>query len=383
MNVPCCLSSRAIHTPRRHGRLYVSIKFVNDMVRLRRETGSLAPKRQGNPERDKLTGVTEWVQRRIGVTPYLTDHPRLLGLRSIPNPASPPISSHAPAGSGICDGDVPLPTRNVIACPSNVSSYKATRPKLFCPPTLNTGPKFPSNALKLPEPTVKFPLSRSRSNSAPKSKPVVLRNMACVKNVGVATVVPNRVKSGNSSQRPDQLLARPMPAMSTCLSKDRSTISSCVSRKVWNRLMVGPTSISSKSTDPETNCPKSARMPSGGSTPAYVSNPSISAFRARKSAVPSSVMSSSPAFVWPSSANKGTLASTRASSTNRPLPASLESTTVSFLVFGSFGSPGAPVSLLTLVLNSNFRVTRSASSDVGTSPIGVDSFTASGRNPSR
>lgn len=27
----------------------VSIKFVNDMVRLRRETGSLAPKRQGNP----------------------------------------------------------------------------------------------------------------------------------------------------------------------------------------------------------------------------------------------------------------------------------------------------------------------------------------------
>src|SRR5210317_2023441 len=30
-------------------RFDVSIKFVNDMVKLKRETGSLAPKRQGNP----------------------------------------------------------------------------------------------------------------------------------------------------------------------------------------------------------------------------------------------------------------------------------------------------------------------------------------------
>ncbi len=53
-------------------RLYVSTRFVNDMVRLRRETGSLAPKRQGNPGRRKLAGVTEWVQRRIAAQPDLT-----------------------------------------------------------------------------------------------------------------------------------------------------------------------------------------------------------------------------------------------------------------------------------------------------------------------
>lgn len=53
-------------------RLCVSIKFVNDMVRLKRETGSLAPKRQGNPGRGKLTGVREWVQRRITAQPDLT-----------------------------------------------------------------------------------------------------------------------------------------------------------------------------------------------------------------------------------------------------------------------------------------------------------------------
>lgn len=46
-------------------RLCVSIKFVNDMVRLKRETGSLAPKPQGNPGRGKLTGVKGWVERRI------------------------------------------------------------------------------------------------------------------------------------------------------------------------------------------------------------------------------------------------------------------------------------------------------------------------------
>ena len=35
-------------------RLSVSIKFVNDMVRLKGETGSLAPKPQGNPGRGDL-----------------------------------------------------------------------------------------------------------------------------------------------------------------------------------------------------------------------------------------------------------------------------------------------------------------------------------------
>ena len=43
----------------------VSPKFVNDMVRLKRETGGLAPKPQGNPGRSKLVGVADWVRRRI------------------------------------------------------------------------------------------------------------------------------------------------------------------------------------------------------------------------------------------------------------------------------------------------------------------------------
>jgi transposase len=53
-------------------RLCVSIKFVNDMVRLKRETGSLAPKPQGNPGRGKLTGVKGWVESRITAQPDLT-----------------------------------------------------------------------------------------------------------------------------------------------------------------------------------------------------------------------------------------------------------------------------------------------------------------------
>ena len=72
VNVPCGLSSKATRTPRRRGSLCVSIKFVNDMVRLGRETGSLAPKRHGNPGRGKLTGVTDRVQRRITAQPDLT-----------------------------------------------------------------------------------------------------------------------------------------------------------------------------------------------------------------------------------------------------------------------------------------------------------------------
>ena len=52
--------------------LRVSIKFVNDIVRLKRETGALEPKRQGNPGRGKLTGVAGWVRNRIAVRPDLT-----------------------------------------------------------------------------------------------------------------------------------------------------------------------------------------------------------------------------------------------------------------------------------------------------------------------
>ncbi|MFN3844185.1 MAG: helix-turn-helix domain-containing protein [Rehaibacterium terrae] len=53
-------------------RLCVSIKFVNDMVRLKRETGALRPKPQGNPGRGKLTDVKGWVQRRMAARPDLT-----------------------------------------------------------------------------------------------------------------------------------------------------------------------------------------------------------------------------------------------------------------------------------------------------------------------
>ena len=43
----------------------VSVRFVNDMVKLKRETGSLAPKRQGNPGRGKLSGVKPWVRAYV------------------------------------------------------------------------------------------------------------------------------------------------------------------------------------------------------------------------------------------------------------------------------------------------------------------------------
>src|SRR6056297_2490602 len=53
-------------------RLCVSIKFVNEMVRLKRETGTLEPKRQGNPGRGKLSDVKDWVRARIASQPDLT-----------------------------------------------------------------------------------------------------------------------------------------------------------------------------------------------------------------------------------------------------------------------------------------------------------------------
>lgn len=53
-------------------RLCVSIKFVNDMVRLRRETGTLEPRPQGNPGRGKLSGLKGWIRSRIAAQPDLT-----------------------------------------------------------------------------------------------------------------------------------------------------------------------------------------------------------------------------------------------------------------------------------------------------------------------
>jgi transposase len=46
-------------------RFDVSVKFVNDMVKLKRLTGSLAPKRQGNRGIGKLTPHESWVRAQV------------------------------------------------------------------------------------------------------------------------------------------------------------------------------------------------------------------------------------------------------------------------------------------------------------------------------
>ncbi|MCB1370064.1 MAG: transposase [Rhodobacteraceae bacterium] len=51
----------------------VSLKFVNDLVRLRRETGSLAPRPQGNGGgHGKLAGVTDWIAARVAAKREIT-----------------------------------------------------------------------------------------------------------------------------------------------------------------------------------------------------------------------------------------------------------------------------------------------------------------------
>jgi transposase len=54
-------------------RFRVSVKFVNDMVILKRETGGLQPRRQGNGGgHGKLSSLRDWIETRIGQTPDLT-----------------------------------------------------------------------------------------------------------------------------------------------------------------------------------------------------------------------------------------------------------------------------------------------------------------------
>ena len=61
------------HTHRATAAHYrVSVKFVKDMVKLKRETGSLEPKRQGNPGWSKLDPFEEWVRGRLAVQGDLT-----------------------------------------------------------------------------------------------------------------------------------------------------------------------------------------------------------------------------------------------------------------------------------------------------------------------
>lgn len=50
----------------------VSPRFVNDMINLRRETGGLEAKRQGNPGRGKLSDVAPWVRERLAAQGDLT-----------------------------------------------------------------------------------------------------------------------------------------------------------------------------------------------------------------------------------------------------------------------------------------------------------------------
>ena len=60
----------------------VSIKFVNDMVLLKRATGSLAAKPQGNGGgHGKLAGVAGWTLRRIRDKRDLTLDERVVALR--------------------------------------------------------------------------------------------------------------------------------------------------------------------------------------------------------------------------------------------------------------------------------------------------------------
>ncbi len=54
-------------------RFRVSVKFVNDMVKLMKETGGLAPKAQGNGGgHGKLSSLKEWIARRIAEMRDLT-----------------------------------------------------------------------------------------------------------------------------------------------------------------------------------------------------------------------------------------------------------------------------------------------------------------------
>jgi transposase len=51
----------------------VSVRFVNDLVKVRAATGGLVPKAQGNcADHGKLSGLTGWVARRITTKRTLT-----------------------------------------------------------------------------------------------------------------------------------------------------------------------------------------------------------------------------------------------------------------------------------------------------------------------
>lgn len=54
-------------------RIRVSVKFVNDLVIVRHETGRLEPRRRGNDGgHGKLVAVQDWIKARMGTKPDLT-----------------------------------------------------------------------------------------------------------------------------------------------------------------------------------------------------------------------------------------------------------------------------------------------------------------------
>jgi transposase len=62
----------------------VSIKFVNDMVILKRTTGSLEAKKQGNGGgHGKLAGVADWIRGQIKEKRCLTLDERVVELREV------------------------------------------------------------------------------------------------------------------------------------------------------------------------------------------------------------------------------------------------------------------------------------------------------------
>ena len=74
-------------------RFRVSIKFVNDMVILKRETGALEAKPQGNGGgHGKLAGVAEWIARRITEKRDLTLDELGVELREGPGVEAPRVS---------------------------------------------------------------------------------------------------------------------------------------------------------------------------------------------------------------------------------------------------------------------------------------------------
>lgn len=61
----------------------VSPRFVNELMKLRRETGGLEPRRMGNPGRGKLNDVADWVRGRIADKGEMTLDALVIELREL------------------------------------------------------------------------------------------------------------------------------------------------------------------------------------------------------------------------------------------------------------------------------------------------------------